>query len=236
MERELVVRQFECMVTRREGHLSMLVAPWETSSALTNILDGLQDMRDDSALCQALSEHPDLIELAARIAAVQSLRSEIADRDITDAEYAMLNKLRADTCEWIRNEAEGALDDLANPLPDQVAAHDAEEDFHAELSTFEARGVSIEDHGRLNYIRSHAKGPDRARAGNLLIKLAGASKVVLWFPADRVLGEGERKICSEEWMYLRSLERYARKHGPESIQDVIGCLDHLRASQGGAAT
>ena len=54
-------------------------------------------------------------------------------------------------------------------------------------------------------------------------------------PTDRVLGEGERKICSEEWMYLRSLERYARKHGPESIQDVIGCLDHLRASQGGAA-
>ena len=54
--------------------------------------------------------------------------------------------------------------------------------------------------------------------------------------SDRVLGEGERKICSEEWMYLRSLERYARKHGPESIQDVIGCLDHLRASQGGAAT
>lgn len=52
--------------------------------------------------------------------------------------------------------------------------------------------------------------------------------------SDRVLGEGERKICSEEWMYLRSLERYARKHGPESIQDVIGCLDHLRANQGGA--
>jgi len=54
--------------------------------------------------------------------------------------------------------------------------------------------------------------------------------------SDRVLGEGERKICSEEWMYLRSLERYARKHGPESIQDVIGCLDHLRANQGGTAT
>ena len=55
-------------------------------------------------------------------------------------------------------------------------------------------------------------------------------------PADRVLGEGERRICSEELMYLRSLERYARKHGPESIQDVIGCLDHLRANQEGAAT
>jgi len=176
MATELAIKQFECMTSRRNGELTTLVYPWEFGGALANILDGLQDMRDDSALCQALSEHPDLIELAARIAAVQSLRSEIADRDITDAEYAMLNKLRADTCEWIRNEAEGALDDLANPLPDQVAAHDAEEDVHAELSTFEARGVSIEDHGRLNYIRSHAKGPDRARAGNLLIKLAGVVK------------------------------------------------------------
>ena len=72
---------------------------------------------------------------------------------------------------------------------------------------------------------------------------ATAESVTEWFrknsrsiPADCVLGEGERRICSEELMYLRSLERYARKHGHKSIQDVIGCLDHLRANQGGAAT
>ena len=93
---------------------------------LANILDGLQDMRDDSALCQALSEHPDLIELAARIAAVRSLRSEIADRDLTEPEHAQLNKLRADTCEWIRAEAGRALIELAEPLCDQDAAHDGE--------------------------------------------------------------------------------------------------------------
>ena len=93
---------------------------------LANILDGLQDMRDDSALCQALSEHPDLIELAARIAAVRSLRSEIADRDLTDAEHAMLNKLRADTCEWIRAEAGRALIELSEPLCNHGAAHDGE--------------------------------------------------------------------------------------------------------------
>ena len=67
-------------------------------------------------------------------------------------------------------------------------------------------------------------------------RLGNEIKQLRAIPADRVPGEGERKICSEEWMYLRSLERYARKHGPESIQDVIGCLDHLRANQGGAAT
>ena len=38
-------------------------------------------------------------------------------------------------------------------------------------------------------------------------------------------------ICAEERMYMQSLERFARKHGPESIQDVIGCLDHLRRNQ-----
>lgn len=38
-------------------------------------------------------------------------------------------------------------------------------------------------------------------------------------------------ICAEERMYLQALERYARKHGPESIQDVIGCLDHLRRNR-----
>ena len=38
-------------------------------------------------------------------------------------------------------------------------------------------------------------------------------------------------ICAEERMYMQALERFARKHGPESIQDVIGCLDHLRRNQ-----
>lgn len=66
--------------------------------------------------------------------------------------------------------------------------------------------------------------------------IATARNIREWFrksartiPADRVLGEGDRVVGREEWMYLAALERYARKHGPESIQDVIGCLDHLRA-------
>ena len=73
--------------------------------------------------------------------------------------------------------------------------------------------------------------------------IATARNIREWFresarpiPADRVLGEGDRVVGREEWMYLAALERYARKHGPESIQDVIGCLDHLRANQGGVAT
>ena len=141
-------------------------------AALASILDGLQDMRDDSALCQALADHPDFCELAARVACVKSLRSELADRDLTATERATLDRLAADPCDWIRNEAKGALDDLADPLPDQVAAHDGEEGFEPELRALEARGVTIEDHGRLNYIRANSTGGIRNQAGALLVKLA----------------------------------------------------------------
>ena len=143
-------------------------------AALASILDGLQDMRDDSALCQAIANHMDFADLVARVAAVKHLRDKIerSEIDLTATERDTLGRLAADPCEWIRNEARGALDDLANPLPDQVAAHDGAEDFEPELRTFEACGVTVEDHGRLNYIRANAKGAQRDRAGALLVKLA----------------------------------------------------------------
>lgn len=126
MATELAIKQFECMTSRRNGELTTLVYPWEFGGALANILDGLQDMRDDSALCQALSDHGDLCDLAARVAAVRMLRRKLADQDLTDAEHAALNALRADTCEWIRAEAGRALIELAEPLCDHDAAHDGE--------------------------------------------------------------------------------------------------------------
>ena len=42
----------------------------------------------------------------------------------------------------------------------------------AALEALEARDVTAEDHGRLNYIRANAKGAQRDRAGALLVKLA----------------------------------------------------------------
>ena len=50
-------------------------------------------------------------------------------------------------------------------------------------------------------------------------------------PADRVLADGMVGVDREELMYLHAFEKYARKHGPESIQDVAGTLDHLRRAQ-----
>ena len=161
--------------TYSDGVMHMYVGAY-VREALASILDGLQDMRDDSALCQALADHPDFCELAARVACVKSLRSELADRDLTATERDTLDRLAADPCDWVRNEAKGALDDLANPLPDQVAAHDGEEGFEPELRALEARGVTVEDHARLNHIRANAKGAQRDQAGALLVKLAGVAK------------------------------------------------------------
>lgn len=155
---------------------TIYVAPCHVPEALGAILEAMEVMADSSMLCQALADHPDFCELAARVACVKSLRSELADRDLLATERATLDRLAADPCDWIRNEARGALDDLADPLPDQVAAHDGAEDFEPELRTFEARGVTIEDHARLNRIRANAKGAQRDRAGALLVKLAGAAK------------------------------------------------------------
>ena len=147
-------------------------------AALASILDGLQGMRDDSALCQAIANHMDFADLVARVAAVKHLRDNIerSEIDLTATERATLDRLAVDPCDWIRNEARGALDDLANPLPDQVAAHDGEEGFEPELRALEARGVTIEDHGRLNHIRANSTGGIRNQAGALLVKLAGVAK------------------------------------------------------------
>lgn len=155
---------------------TIYVAPCHVPEALDAILEAMEAMADSSTLCQALADHPDFCELAARVAAVRSLRSELADRDLTAAERATLDRLADDPCDWISAEAKGALDDLADPLPDQVAAHDGAEDFEPELRTFESRGVTVEDHGRLNYIRANAKGAQRDRAGALLVQLAGVAK------------------------------------------------------------
>ena len=119
---DLVIKPFN----HTAAYGKITVGSMWTAEALANILDGLQDMRDDSALCQALSDHGDLCDLAARVAAVRMLRRKLADQDLTDAEHAALNALRADTCEWIRAEAGRALIELAEPLCDQDAAHDGE--------------------------------------------------------------------------------------------------------------
>ena len=155
---------------------TIYVAPCHVQEALGAILEAMEAMADSSTLCQALADHPDFCELAARVAAVRSMRAWLADRYLTATERATLDRLAVDPCDWIRNEAKGALDDLADPLPDQVAAHDGEEGFEPELRTFEACGVTVDDHGRLNYIRANAKGAQRDRAGALLVKLAGVAK------------------------------------------------------------
>lgn len=132
------------------------------SEALANILDGLQGMRDDSALCQALSDHGDLCDLAARVAAVRMLRRKLADQDLTDAEHAALNALRADTCEWIRAEAGRALVELAEPLRNQDAAHDGRDAVSENIAGAKVRymGDIKSIQGRVGVLTGEASLPD----------------------------------------------------------------------------
>lgn len=152
-----------------------------TPDALASILDGMQAMRDDSALCQAIANHMDFSDLVARVAAVKHLRDKIerSEIDLTATERAALDRLAADPCDWIRNEAKGALDDLADPLPDQVAAHDGASDDSADLAELDFicfHGLTDKRHARLNWLRANGSQEVRARAGNLLISLAGVAK------------------------------------------------------------
>ena len=176
MPRHIKFKPFSHVLNLDEPHIYVSY-DW-APAALANILDGLQAMRDDSALCQSIANHMDFADLVARVAAVKHLRDKIerSEIDLTATERDTLDHLAVDPCDWIRNEAKCALNDLADPLPDQVAAHDGAEDFEPELRALEARGVTVEDHGPLNYIRANAKGTQRDRAGALLVKLAGVAK------------------------------------------------------------
>ena len=158
---------------------TIYVAPWHVPEALSAILEAMEAMADSSTLCQALADHPDFRELAARVACVKSLRFTLADRDLTATERAALDRLANDPCDWIRNEARGALDDLADPLPDQVAAHDGAPDDSAHLAELDficLHGLTDERHARLNWLRANGSAKVRAQAGNLLISLAGVAK------------------------------------------------------------
>ena len=174
----LKIKQFNHASAYGEIQIWPSTPDW-IASALANILDGLQDMRDDSALCQALADHLDFADLAARVAAVAQIRRKLADHDLTSAERAALDQLAADPCGWIRNEAKCALDELNDPLRDQDAEHDGAEDdsaHFAELDFICLHGLTDERHARLNWLRANGSQEVRARAGNLLISLAGVMK------------------------------------------------------------
>lgn len=158
---------------------TLYVAPCHVPEALDAILEAMEAMADSSTLCQALADHPDFCELAARVACIKSLQSELCGRDLTATERATLDRLAADPCDWIRNEAKSALDELANPLPDQVAAHDGAPDDSAHLAEMDficLHGLTDERHARLNWLRANGSAKVRAQAGNLLISLAGVAK------------------------------------------------------------
>ena len=79
-----------------------------------------------------------------------------------------------------------------------------------------------------NYVEGFDPGERSAALFGWREGRADLRKSIQPIPASQVLQPGMVGVDREELMYLHAFEKYARKHGPESIQDVVGTLDHLR--------
>ena len=99
------------------------IAAHSNSEAFGSILDGLEALRNNSDLAEKLAQRDGLCELAASVSVIRKLDRELADRDATDADHAVLNELRRSANPWIHREAGNLLMLIADER-DQVAAHD----------------------------------------------------------------------------------------------------------------
>lgn len=116
--------QFEYSLTAHVGRATEIVV-YSNREAYACILEGMDRQLKDGELCEALARHDDFCELAALVAVVRKLQRELADRDATDVDHAVLNELRRSANPWIHREAGNLLMLIADER-DQVAAHDGE--------------------------------------------------------------------------------------------------------------
>lgn len=82
--------------------------------ALAAICSGLEEIRNSEELAEALANVDGLTELTASVAVVRKLERELADRDATDADHAVLNSLRESLNPWVRAAAGRLLVQIAD--------------------------------------------------------------------------------------------------------------------------
>lgn len=126
--KDLLIRMTECDVRRvawRGECLFHAWSPMQQPAAFDAIFEGLDKVLDSGELADELARHDDLCELAALVAVIRKLQRELAARDATDTDHAVLNELRRSANPWIHREAGNLLVLIADER-DQVAAHDGE--------------------------------------------------------------------------------------------------------------
>ena len=125
---DLLIRATECdmrHVAWRGDYLFHAWSPMQQPNAFAAIFDGLDKVFDSGDLAEELARHDEFCEMAAQVAVIRKLDRELADRDATDADHAILNELRRSANPWIHREAGNLLMLIADER-DQVAAHDGE--------------------------------------------------------------------------------------------------------------
>lgn len=125
---DLLIRTTECDNRRVAWRGECLFHAWSQAqqpAAFDAIFEGLDERLDSGALADELARHDELCELAAQVAVIRKLQRELADRDATDVDHAVLNELRRSSNPWIHREAGNLLMLIADER-DQVAAHDGE--------------------------------------------------------------------------------------------------------------
>lgn len=106
-----------------------------TAEMVPGLISALESYREssegaESVLFAALYDRRStLIDYAADLSALRDIENAALSRDLTEAEDAIIHKLRRSSCHWIHNKAGQILAEIArNPLADQVAVHDGQSD------------------------------------------------------------------------------------------------------------
>ena len=125
---DLLIRTTECdnrRVAWRRECLFHAWSPMQQPAAFDAIFEGLDKVVDSGELADELTRHDDFCELAAQVAVIRKLQRELAARDATDADLAVLNEIRRSSNPWLHREAGNLLCQIADER-EQVAAHDGE--------------------------------------------------------------------------------------------------------------
>ena len=92
-----------------------------TTNLIVSMIRALDDATDRDDLYEFLYDHGRyLCDIAGDVGAIRALENAAMDRDLTDAEFAALNKCRQSNNPWIHRKAGIILQDIADTANDRA--------------------------------------------------------------------------------------------------------------------
>jgi len=97
------------------------------SSLIVSMIRTLDDVTDRDDLHEFLYDHGRyLCDIAGDVGAIRALENAAMDRDLTDAEFAALNKCRQSNNLWLHRKAGIILQDIADTANDRAVCDASE--------------------------------------------------------------------------------------------------------------